>query len=122
MLKNHEILFPFFLPIRAILAPNGVLLKEGDTLKNEKLADTLHAIGQNGADYFYNSSFTDMMLEDLEDYDSLLTLEDFHNYTAVERDVTVSEFRGFRVYGVPAPAGGPVLGLILNILDGQLIL
>lgn len=98
------------------------LLKEGDTLKQEKLADTLHEIGQKGANYFYNSTFTEDMLKDLEAYDSILTLEDFQNYTPVDRDVTVAEFMGLRVYGVSAPAGGPVLGLALNILDGQWII
>ena len=58
------------------------------------------------------------MVQDLQDADSILTLEDFHNYEPVERNVTATEFMGLDVYGVSAPAGGPVLGLILNILDG----
>ena len=100
-----------------MLAPEGRLLVEGEILKRPLLAQTLHDIGEKGADYFYDSIFTEDMVSELQEHGSILSLEDFKNYTVVEREVTRSEFRDHDVLGISAPGGGPVLGLILNILD-----
>ena len=106
--------------IRELLAPNGQLLKKNDILKQPQLADTLHQIAEQGIDYFYNSSFTETMVEELQTgYNSIITVEDFHNYSSVEREVARAKYKGHEMLGVSAPAGGPVLGLILNILDGK---
>ena len=48
-----------------------------------------------------------------------MTVEDLQNYTAIEREVVTSQFANLEVIGVPPPASGAVLGLILNILDGM---
>ena len=94
-------------------------MKTGDILKQTELADTLEKVAEQGIDYFYNSNFTEKMVEELQrDWDSIITVEDFRNYTTVVRDVVRARYKGFEVLGMPPPsAGGPVLGLILNILD-----
>ena len=104
---------------RELLAPDGKLLEEGDILKRPLYADTLTKIGQSGSIYFYNSSFTEEMLADLKEYNSILTIEDFLGYTALEKEAIVSEFAGLKVLGVPPPSSGAVLALILNILEGN---
>lgn len=76
-------------------------------------------IAEKGADYFYDSSFTDNMISELQEHGSILTRDDFTNYEAIEREVTRSEYKGYKVFGVSSPAGGPVLGLILNIMNGM---
>ena len=60
-----------------------------------------------------------MVSELQRDYNSVVTVEDFQNYTAIEREVVTSHFDDLEVIGVPPPASGAVLGLILNILDGR---
>ena len=105
---------------RDLVAPNGQLLQEGDMLKQPQLADTLHQIAEQGISYFYNSSFTKMMVKELQrDYGSIITLEDFQNYSSVERTVATAKYKRQGMVGVSPPAGGAVLGLILNILDGE---
>ena len=102
------------------MAPDGQLLQEGDLLRQPQLADTLHQIAEQGISYFYNGSFTKMMVEELQrDYGSIVTIEDFQNYSSVERTVTRAKYKGQTMVGVSPPAGGAVLGLILNILDGK---
>ena len=116
----------FFLPFslsalrRELLAPNNVLLKEGDPIMRPKYAQTLRDIGEKGADYFYDSDFTERMVSELQNnYNSVVMVEDFQNYTAIEREVVTSQFDDLEVIGIPPPASGAVLGLILNILDGM---
>ena len=96
------------------------MLQEGDTLKQPQLADTLHQIAMQGIDYFYNSPFTDWMVAELQtDYGSIISVHDFHSYTSVERKVARARYKGQEMLSVTPPSGGAVLGLILNILDGE---
>lgn len=98
----------------------GELLKEGETLRQPLLADTLESIASSGAIYFYNSSFTEEMVSELaNEYSSILTVEDFINYEPVIRDVLISNYKGMKVHSFPPPASGSVLSLVFNILDGR---
>lgn len=106
---------------RELLAPNGTLLKEGDILKRPLYAETLRMVAQHGADYFYNNlTFTSPMVDELQEYyQSIVTVDDFANYTALVKDPVVSNFSGdLTVFGVPPPSSGAVLALALNILKG----
>ena len=105
---------------RALLAPNGVWLKEGDILSRKKYAQTLRDIGTSGnASYFYEGQFMEEMVKDLKKNGAILEEKDFLEYKAIKREPVESEFDGMRVLGVPPPASGGVLALILNILQGQ---
>lgn len=88
-------------------------------MKQPELAKTLQAIA-SGVDYFYNSSFTEEMVAELNNhYNSILTVDDFRDYTAVIRPVLTSSYNGLVLHNFPPPASGAVLALILNILDGK---
>ena len=58
------------------------------------------------------------MVQELKENGAILEEEDFLGYNAIERVPVESEFAGLRVIGVPPPASGAVLSLILNILKG----
>ena len=79
----------------------------------------MEKIAEQGIGYFYNSNFTERMVQELQtDCNCIITIEDFQNYSTVEREVVRAAYEGLEVLGMPPPsAGGPVLGLILNILD-----
>ena len=111
--------FIFVLFSRQLLAPGNVLLKEGDPLQRPLYAKTLRDIGKYGADYFYQSNFTEEMVKELqEEYGSILTSDDFLNYSAIEREPVKTQLGNLEVIGVPPPSSGAVLALILNILEG----
>lgn len=108
---------------RDLLAPNGEFLNEGDRLCQIQLAGTLEAIAEHGIGYFYDSSFTEEMVEELQqDYGSILTVEDFQKYSSVERPVVTAKFKNHTMLSIPPPACGATLGLILNMLDGKIII
>ena len=91
-------------------------------MRNEPLAKTLEDIANNGADYFYDSEFTEQMVKELQDdFNCLLTVDDFKSYKAVVRESIVSHYKGMDVHGVPPPASGAAIALMLNILKGDAI-
>ena len=49
----------------------------------------------------------------------MLTLDDLKNYEAVSRPVLKSNLDDMTLLSSPAPTSGPVLAMILNILDGK---
>ena len=105
---------------RAIVAPQNQTLKKGDTLKQLHLAETLANISLYGADYIYNSSFTSDMVNELrQDYGSILSVDDFLNYTAQVREVLTSQFSGLQVLGASPPSSGAAVAMVLNILEGE---
>ena len=108
-----------FLYRQLLISPNGQVLNEGSILKQPELAATLRAIADEGPEYFYNSNFTKKLVKDLrEQYNSILTFEDFRKYTTVNRPVLISHFdNDMTIHSFPPPASGAVLALILNILD-----
>ena len=105
---------------RELLKPNGVLLKEGDTMKMLSLSATLERLADEGSQYFYNSSFTEQMVKELQyNYGAILTVRDFNEYALEVREPLVSEYKGLEVIGVPPPASGAVNALIFSILEGK---
>lgn len=98
--------------------PNNKPILKGDILKQPELSNTLEMIAKNGPDYFYNSKFTSEMVKELQNEGSLLTDEDFQLYSIKMRKTITTNYSRLKLHGVPLPCGGPVLGLIFNILDG----
>ncbi|XP_051993616.1 glutathione hydrolase 1 proenzyme-like isoform X2 [Xyrauchen texanus] len=91
------------------------LLKENDQLILTKLADTYEKIANEGPDAFYTGSIA----KNIEiETGGIITREDLKKYKAKEKN-TIKLSVGENTVHVPdAPSGGPVLGLILNILKG----
>ena len=61
-----------------------------------------------------------MVTELQQDYGSVLTVNDFSDYSVTERKPLVSDYQDLQLIGVPPPGGGAMLALILNILEGIL--
>ncbi|EGD75524.1 gamma-glutamyl transpeptidase [Salpingoeca rosetta] len=105
--------------LRRLFEQNGRLLKEGDTMKRLKLADTLEKVARDGASVFYEGEIAQGIIEALsnDSIPGIMTLDDLRNYTPVVRDALTFNYEGFDLFLAPAPASGSVLGMILNILD-----
>ncbi|KAF9956778.1 hypothetical protein BGZ72_002464 [Mortierella alpina] len=95
----------------------GVALKEGDWIKREALADTLETVGRKGADAFYNGKIAKSIVDHVRKNGGILSMEDMRKYTALIKEPVVGYYQGRKVYASPAPASGPVLISILNILE-----
>ncbi|XP_063346455.1 glutathione hydrolase 5 proenzyme-like [Pelmatolapia mariae] len=100
------------------LDKNGNLLKTGDTVKFEKLADTLEMIANEGPDVFYNGTIAKNLISDIQKAGGNLTLEDLASYEAKVTDAWNISLGEYRMYFPPPPSGGAILSFILNIMKG----
>ncbi|XP_050957285.1 glutathione hydrolase 1 proenzyme isoform X1 [Labeo rohita] len=98
---------------------NKTILKEKDTIRFLKLAQTYKKIAEEGADAFYNGSLTQNILDDIKAAGGIITHEDLWGYKPVLNEHALNFTVGKYIFHAPdAPFGGPVLALILNILKG----
>ncbi|CAI5651008.1 unnamed protein product [Oreochromis niloticus] len=100
------------------LDENGNLLKAGDTVKFEKLADTLEMIAEKGADVFYSGTIAMDLISDIKKEGGNLTLQDLASYKVTVTDAWAVPLGEYQMYFPPPPAGGIILSLILNIMKG----
>ncbi|KAG9354691.1 hypothetical protein JZ751_001404, partial [Albula glossodonta] len=95
------------------------LLKENDIIKFPKLADTYQRIAEEGPDVFYNGTMAQTIVQDIQAAGGIITLEDLQSYEPLLNEnplkLTVGEYT---VHVPDAPSSGPVLALILNVVDG----
>uniref|UniRef100_A0A3P9D147 Gamma-glutamyltransferase 5a n=1 Tax=Maylandia zebra TaxID=106582 RepID=A0A3P9D147_9CICH len=87
------------------LDKNGNLLKTGDTVKFEKLADTLEMIANEGPDVFYNGTIAKNLTSDIQDAGGNLTRKDLELYEAKVTDAWNISLGEYKL-------------LILNIMKG----
>ncbi|XP_056313956.1 glutathione hydrolase 1 proenzyme-like [Danio aesculapii] len=99
---------------------NNTLLKENDTIRFPKLAETYRNISEEGADAFYSGSLTEDIVNTIKNKGGNITPEDLKHYKAELNESTLSfNVSNYTFHAPTAPFGGPVLALILNILLGK---
>lgn len=104
---------------RALFAPAGRLLAEGDVVRNPDLGDLLAELGRGGDVRFDRGPLADALLS-VTAGDGLVTAEDLAAYRVVERPPLEVTWRGRRVLTNPAPSfGGTLIAAALDRLgDG----
>jgi gamma-glutamyltranspeptidase/glutathione hydrolase len=92
--------------------------KEGDTLKNVALANTLIRISKNGRKEFYEGETTKTMVDYLDSKNGIITLEDFKAYEAIWRDPVVFNYKDLKIISMSPPSsGGICLAQILKLIE-----
>ncbi|XP_077535845.1 scoloptoxin SSD14-like isoform X2 [Haemaphysalis longicornis] len=104
---------------RAFTNPEtGELLQEGELVKQEDLAETLEAVAENGAEYFYKGNFAKELVTEIQSKGGLITEKDLMDYSVDWRKPVSAQFQdGLTLFSVPPPASGAVLAYILGIMD-----
>jgi gamma-glutamyltranspeptidase/glutathione hydrolase/leukotriene-C4 hydrolase len=102
---------------RRMFAPDGVMLTEGDAIRNANLSRTLGLIANRGADAFYQGEIADAIISKIRAEGGIMTHEDLINYKVNVSRALEGTYRGLKVYTSHAPTSGPVLLHMLNLLE-----
>lgn len=104
--------------LRRVYAPNGKLLKSGDTCYNVELGNSLREVAEQGAEAFYNGTVGERLIRDVREAGGILTMDDLRNYKVkLTRAVSVNVM-GYEILGMPPPSSGTV-GLSLVGSNGS---
>jgi gamma-glutamyltranspeptidase/glutathione hydrolase len=101
----------------AIFAPEGRVLREGDTIKNLDLAAYLDRLAEDeAAASFYGGALADALATQMQVGDGLVTAADLAAYTVIEREPLAATYRGHRILTNPRPSfGGELIALALSL-------
>ena len=121
-------------------ASNGELYREGDTMKRVKLARTLRQIAEQGTDIFYRGDLATKVTQEIQRRGTILSnrikkyrmkmnilggvlsKEDLRQYRVDVREALSIELtNSLTAFTTSPPTSGPILLLILNILQGTLL-
>ncbi|GAA3950898.1 gamma-glutamyltransferase [Chitinophaga oryziterrae] len=90
--------------------------KEGDTLIQKDLANTLKRIRDKGRAGFYEGETAKLIVAEMQRGHGLITTADLKAYKAKERTAVVFNYKGYEVVTMPLPSSG---GVALQQLMGM---
>ena len=92
--------------------------KEGDTLKNIALSNTLIRISQNGRSEFYNGKTGEDLVRFLKSKNGIISMEDLNAYEAEWREPIEFEYKDLKIISMSPPSsGGICLAQILKLIE-----
>ena len=102
-----------------VFLKNGELPELGFVIKQPQLAATLQLLADKGMNAFYTGPFAKKMVAGVRKLGGNWTEQDLADYTVVERQPIISQYRGARIVSASPPAsGGIALVDALHILEG----
>jgi gamma-glutamyltranspeptidase / glutathione hydrolase len=103
---------------RALYAPDGRTLREGESFRFPELAEALERFGAEGAEPYYRGEIAAAIGEFVTEQGGTLGAGDFAAYEAVERKPVRASYRGAEVLTNPPPSsGGILISFCLGLLE-----
>jgi gamma-glutamyltranspeptidase/glutathione hydrolase len=93
----------------AIYAPQGRLLKKGDTIRLPELADLLDRLGAEGPGFLYSGDVAAAVSDWVLERGGMLSRDDLGSYEVIEREPARVTYRGREVLTNPPPSSGGIL-------------
>ena len=101
----------------ATFLPEGRIVELGETFRQPDLAATLRRIRDQGPDGFYAGETADLIVEEMERGEGLITHRDLSEYRAVWREPIEFTYHGHTILSMPpSSSGGATMAEISNIL------
>ncbi|KAJ7647347.1 gamma-glutamyltranspeptidase [Roridomyces roridus] len=101
----------------SVFAPNGRFLEEGEIISRTNYSRTLEAIASGGPDAFYKGPIADALINKIRATGGILSHADLENYTVKVERALEGTYRGRKIHTSHAPASGPVLLHMLNLVE-----
>lgn len=83
--------------------------KEGDTLIQKDLAETLKRMKQRGSKGFYEGKTARLIVEEMKRAGGYITLDDLKTYQAKWRDAHQFTYKDYKIISMPPPSSGGIL-------------
>ncbi|OTA96310.1 hypothetical protein M434DRAFT_392971 [Hypoxylon sp. CO27-5] len=99
-------------------APDGTLVKLGDTMTRKRYAETLQQVAEHGADVFYTGPIAEATVRYIQQNNGTMTLEDMSSYEAIIREPVSISYRGYTLYSSGVPSSGAVCLSTLKTMEG----
>src|SRR6185436_11744846 len=93
----------------AIYAPEGRLLREGDTIRLPELGDLLERLGAEGPGFLYTGDVAHAVSDWVLERGGMLSREDLGSYEPIEREPARVTYHGREVLTNPPPSSGGIL-------------
>lgn len=105
---------------RALFAPEGRVLRAGDTVRQPELADALERLGSEGPEPFYSGDIGAAIVDWVGERGGMLTAQDLEAFEVIDRRPVQVSYRGRSVLTNPPPsAGGILIARALGWLDDE---
>jgi gamma-glutamyltranspeptidase/glutathione hydrolase len=85
------------------------LWKEGDTLIQASLAETLRRIRDYGREGFYEGKTARYLINEMKRGNGIITEEDLKDYKSVSRPSLTCDYKGYKIITAPPPSGGGII-------------
>ncbi len=103
---------------RAIYAPDGHILREGETLRDRDLAEALERFGAEGSRSVYSGEVPGAVEEYVCSRGGILSAADMEAYRAIPREPVGARFLDHQILSNPPPsAGGILIAYCLALLE-----
>jgi len=102
---------------QTIMKEDGSTHNAGDVLQQPVLAHTIARLADAGADDFYNGEVAQQIAADMAANGGYVTADDLAAYKVLDGRNVTTNYRGFDVHSLAAPAGGGLVVKTLNILE-----
>ena len=102
---------------QTFIKQDGSTYDAGDVLKQPALAHTITRLAEAGADDFYRGEIAQQIAADMAANGGYVTAEDLAAYQVLDGRNVTTNYRGFDVHSLAAPAGGGLVIKTLNILE-----
>ncbi len=92
--------------------------KEGDTLIQKELANTLKRMRDKGVKGFYEGKTAELIVAEMNKGKGIISLQDLKNYKAVERKAVDFNYKGYEIITMPLPSsGGIILEQMMRMIE-----
>lgn len=103
---------------RAIYAPEGRIVAEGEVVRDPELGDALERYGEEGPASIYGGETAAMIESYILERGGTLSAEDLAAYEVIPREPVAASIRGHRILTNPPPsAGGILIAYSLGLLE-----